>query len=419
MVISSTNVSSSAALVGQGGLDRTASSERSLRVRVGQSERRPDVTANKSAKKIPGFFEKTASRFQSWKESRNEAALKKAAYKAGIKIAYGFYVDNFKWVHQGLKHLHNAEQKCPKNGEQVSARVRAAVAAVYSNGEINLQKFARGKDELVNQHSDRYTLFHRMLKGLAKIGLVPKSYVDKREERIATLDNKIKESLLSIQRNFFNNQICHEKDDSYDAYVELIHLGHEDVPWEQAVEKIADNAISNKNPFDLYRLHLCYAHDNYQSERFNKEQLLQQAINGGCLEAEYYLACRNQKGKIEDHRVIFPEDRPTIVSELKRLAEKGHVEAQYKLALIYENSGLNTEETREGMKFLYQLAEFGHLPSKRELIHGKNDEKIPFFTWLRWQHLLDIAKGYNGRLPSNQELLYGTNDEEIPLFYNA
>ena len=390
MVISSTNVSSSAALVGQGGLDRTASSERSPRVRAGQSERRPDVTANKSAKKIPGFFEKTASRFQSWKESRNEAALKRSGDRASTLITLGFSTNNFKLVHQGLKQLHNAEQKFPEKGQQVSARVRAAVAAVYSNGEINLQKFATDKDELVNQHSDRYTLFHRMLKGLAKIGLVPESYIDTREKRIATLDNEIKKSLQSIQLDFLNNQICHKKDDS--SYKKLIHCGHEDVPWEQAIEKIASNAIGNKNPFDLYRLHLCCEHGDYQSERFNKGELLQEAISNGSIEAEYYMVCRSQEGKIEDHRVISPEDRSTIVAELNRLAEY-NVEAQYKLALIYTKSGLNARETREGVKLLQKLAEVGHLPSKVELIDN-HDVEISKYKQFKWMSLIATADGY-------------------------
>ena len=146
-----------------------------------------------------------------------------------------------------------------------------------------------------------------------------------------------------------------------------------------------------------------------------KEELLQEAISGGCLEAQYYLACRNQKGKIEDHHVIFPGDRPSIVAELNKLAEKGHVEAQYKLALIYAKSGLSTEETREGVKLLWQLAEVGHLPSRQELLYGKNEEgesicnEVPIRTMFRWDFLIDKSDSYKEHFSPKKKPLYGTD----------
>ena len=195
---------------------QTDASEQSLQVRLSESERRPSAVENKYVKKILEFFERIADRFKSWKESRNEAALKRSGRRAVSTITRGLATSDFRKVYQGLKRLHNGEQKLSDMGGKVGKLdkdiyIRDARQSVVSeclpdekNSNAsekakNLKRFAESRNGLVDQYSDSKTLFHRMLTGLKGAHLIPSSYVDLRTQRIEAQDDKIKESLESMQ----------------------------------------------------------------------------------------------------------------------------------------------------------------------------------------------------------------------------
>ena len=207
----STNVRTHVRPAGQRLSEQTASPEQRSQVRVSQSERRPAGVANKSAEKIPGFFERIADRFKDWKESRNEAALKRSGRRAVSTITHGLATGDFKKVYQGLKRLHNAGQKLSQMGGTVGGlnnktyitdRLKSVVSECLpdekSNDLDHLKKFAEDRNNLVDRHSDSKTLFHRMLLGLERFDLISSSYVGSRTQRIEAQDKKIKASLQSL-----------------------------------------------------------------------------------------------------------------------------------------------------------------------------------------------------------------------------
>ena len=212
----STNGLPPVAPAGQGVLGQTASAEQRSRFRVSQSERRPSGVANKSAEKIPGFFERIADRFKDWKESRNEAALKRSGRRAVSTITRGLATNDFRKVYQGLKRLHNAEQKLSDMGGTVGAldkktyisdrleSVASECVPYEKNSSASekakiLKRFAEDRNNLVDRHSDSKTLFHRMLTSLKRAHLISSSYVGSRTKRIEAQDKKIKASLQSLQ----------------------------------------------------------------------------------------------------------------------------------------------------------------------------------------------------------------------------
>ena len=209
-----TNVRTHVRPAGQRVLDQTASPE--PRFRASQSERRPAVVANKFAKKILRFFERTAGRFKSWKENRKETAFRRSDGRAVSTITRGLATGDFKKVYQGLKRLHNAEQKLfnmdgkgwgLNDTNYILDRLHSVVSKCVpyekkdndEKVEGNLMKFAEPRNGFVDQYSDSKTLFHRMLPGLKRARLISQRYLDLRTERIQTQDNKIKVSLQSMQ----------------------------------------------------------------------------------------------------------------------------------------------------------------------------------------------------------------------------
>ena len=201
------------------------------------SERRASIVDNKSVLKIPEFFEGIAGRFKDWKESRNEAALKKkeaalekSRHRANDDILNGLRDNNFKKVYQGLKRLHNAEQKLSQMGGKVGEldkdayisekRLESAVSGFFPYeknpdgakiGE-NLGAFAKNHNDLVDRHSDSKTLFHRMLTGLKGARLISHSDFDLKTQRIKAQDNGIKETLESMNACLLKQKVEHDND---------------------------------------------------------------------------------------------------------------------------------------------------------------------------------------------------------------
>ncbi|WP_156510727.1 hypothetical protein [Labrenzia sp. OB1] len=180
-----------------------SSSELRPLVRESGVRRQPSVVTNKSVGKLRAFFESTANRFKNWKKSLPERALNKSVAKANREILRGLSNrGNFKELHQGLKRLVNAAQKhsgktgVSNEAATVSIKLKeiAYDAVKIKNIEYqekNIQEYTDPTNNYISKHSDRNTLFHRMLTGLARIGIVSENYKSSRESHIHNLDSKI------------------------------------------------------------------------------------------------------------------------------------------------------------------------------------------------------------------------------------
>lgn len=174
----------------------------------------PAVSENQLSQKTSGFFARISDKYQTYKENRKVAYLQKSKTNATSEIRKGLQnQQTFAEVHRGLKRLHKAEKefKNPdssiggfKKDTYVSDTLKNIAYTLGSEAPeaANLSYFVENREKLVNEHSDRNKLFHRILVGLAKIGLVRSSYLKAREERIDAMDSAIRESLNSMLHHY-------------------------------------------------------------------------------------------------------------------------------------------------------------------------------------------------------------------------
>ena len=430
MNTSSTNALPSSPSAGQGVFDRTASA-RQQRFHKGQSGRRSSasVNGNTSVAKIPGFFERIASCFPSWKKGPTEAALNKSADRAGSEILNGLRDNNFKKVHQGLKRLHNAGNKSsnsnyvPDKINEITDKLRGNDAAVK-----NLSTFAKMEDDqnlLVGQYSDLNKFFHRVLKGLKNIGLVRERYVNARTDRIDALDKKIETSLLKMRVGLPNN----DADAGLSSamyhlgirYRDGVNVGGVDVVGKAPVkaallfQKAVDRGdghpeaktalrelIREATPETLYKLGVAYRDGLDVGKNLETAaSLFRQAADRGsrlALSALYKLGQRYRDGKGVDQNLekaasLFlqaanrgssdamyqlglcyrdgsgVDKKPQeAISWFRRAADAGHVEAMYQLGLCYRDGSGVDKKPQEAISWFRRAADAGHVEARHQIV---------------------------------------------------
>ena len=380
----STNVLSSASPAGQGVFDQTASPELRSRVRVIQSERRPSAVENKYVKKIPGFFERIADRFKDWKESRNETALKRSADRAVSTITHGLATGDFKKVYQGLKRLHNGEQKLSNMGGTVGAldkktyireRLQGVVSECLpdeknssaSEKAKNLKRFAEDPDRYVDRHSDSKTLFHRMLTGLERAHLISHRYLNSRTERIEAQDNKIKDSLESMkacllekQANAGNTDAMHELGQCYQDGRGVNKNLEKAFRW----FKQADDAGNSWGSFAIYDLGI-----NYQGGYYGVGKNLEKAADmfweaayRGSSRAMYQLGVCYRDGKGVD------QNDEKAASLFQQAAKRGSSAAMHELGVLYRDGlGGMDKNLEKAADMFRKAADRGYSAAMHEL----------------------------------------------------
>ncbi|KZM43497.1 hypothetical protein OA90_27165 [Labrenzia sp. OB1] len=161
--------------------------------------------------------------YRNWKLHLKTNSLNKSQSKAinqmlqGLRIDGKYYdelkINNSNKVYKYLKKLHaiNAENLDRKLSDK-NVSVVDVLIGVFSSS-INLKRLtntepalkaliaitARPDFDLVDRYSDCKTRYHRMLEGLARIRLMPSSFVEGRTKKIEAQDEQIRNSLSELR----------------------------------------------------------------------------------------------------------------------------------------------------------------------------------------------------------------------------
>lgn len=160
--------------------------------------------SNGILEKISDFFNSSPEKYSQWRLDRKTTSLRKSETESTDKVLAGLTSRNFKKVCQGFRQLHAVDCKRrdiginDENGS-VADKVKEAIENLtLEDPSINkLDKFIQNDwriDTLVDNHSDRKTLFYRMLEGLVRAKLMPSSFIEERNRTIDAQGNEIKTS---------------------------------------------------------------------------------------------------------------------------------------------------------------------------------------------------------------------------------